>query len=149
MPVYRALAEWLRVLRPGGRVGFSGMRADEPPAAALFRRMALARGVRLADPSARLGTEDACADVLGAAGFDRIRVGAGTVHFTAGDLGGAWQANERGCRAQLRSALDAGVLREFERDYRAAVGALRGSLASAEVLYATATKPTIGSTAPT
>src|SRR5947208_7000920 len=50
---------------------YSGMRAGQPPAAALFRRMARARAV-LADPSEPLGTEDACAAALTRAGFSDV-----------------------------------------------------------------------------
>jgi SAM-dependent methyltransferase len=52
MPVQRALAEWYRLLKPGGTVGVSTMRAGFPQAGQLFRDCAAELCVRLNDPSA-------------------------------------------------------------------------------------------------
>ena len=79
MPVEKALAEWHRLLRPGGLIGFSAMRAGYPRAGRLFRDCAKEFGVGLDDPSAPLGSEECARAALAAAGFrgDRNRLGRG------------------------------------------------------------------------
>jgi SAM-dependent methyltransferase len=140
MPVQPALREWQRILRPGGLIAFSSMRADQPPAASLFRAMDRARGLHLTDRSAALGSEAACSTALALAGFQNIRVHGGTVQFTNDDLDNAWSANERGHRDQLIAALDEQALHQFEIQYRAAIDAHRQDMATSQVLYAVGRK---------
>jgi ubiquinone/menaquinone biosynthesis C-methylase UbiE len=95
MPVQRALAEWYRLLKPGGTVGFSTMRAGFPQAGQLFRDCAAEFGVSLIDPSAALGSETASRAVLSRGGFVDVRVVAGHVSLSAVDFSLAWEANMR------------------------------------------------------
>ncbi len=140
MPVGRALIEWHRVLKPGGLVAFSTMQRGSPPAGALFRQCAKGFGVALADPSDRLGSDEACRRVLGDAGFGEVRVVAGHVDLSAADLSLAWEAN-------LGSAGHAAVRNLTQADldllrarYEAALGARQSAAESpverAAVLYA-------------
>jgi SAM-dependent methyltransferase len=93
MPVAEALTEWNRLLKPGGTVGFSSMRAGSPLAGKIFREAAATVGVHLADPSAPLGSGTACAAALRDAGFVRTAVTTMTVIFSAQDISLAWVSN--------------------------------------------------------
>lgn len=95
MPVAQALREWHRLLRPGGVMAFSAMRAGSPPAARLFRECAAGFGVTLADPCAPLGSEGAARRALEAAGFAVVEILHEPVEFSAGDLALAWESNSR------------------------------------------------------
>ncbi len=103
MPVEAALAEWHRVLRPGGLIALATLRTGQPPAAALFRRHAQAFGLDLIDPTRRLGTAHDCAAALTAAGFVDATCTPGVVHFSQQDLDRAWSVMERMCRGELLS----------------------------------------------
>jgi len=102
MPVPRALAEWSRLLKPGGVLGFSSMFAGYPRAGQLFRDCAAEFGVHLMDPSVELGSESAAQDALESAGFVDISLVADRVTLTDADLSVAWESN-------LRSAAHTGV----------------------------------------
>lgn len=95
MDAARALTEWRRVLKPGGRVAFTSMAAGSPPAGAIFRACAAQFGVRLEDPSAALGSVTACRDALRRAGFEDIGVEVGAVQLEADDHALAWESNLR------------------------------------------------------
>jgi len=139
MPVAQALAEWHRLLAPGGRVGFSTMRAGSPPAGGMFRDCAAAFGLRLMDPSAPLGSEDRCRAALEAAGFSGISIVAEHIDFSAADLARAWDSNSRSAsHAAVRelSEADRGTLRVRYEDALRARLAADPSFARAEVLYA-------------
>src|SRR5688572_18473844 len=79
MPITPALAEWHRVLTPGGRVALTSMAAGFPIPGRIFRECAAAFGVSLTDPSARLGSEHACRQALEEAGFTVTAVSRGSV----------------------------------------------------------------------
>jgi ubiquinone/menaquinone biosynthesis C-methylase UbiE len=64
MPLATSLAEWRRLLRPGGTVAFSSMRSGFPVAGRVFRECAAGYGYQLKDPSDPLGSERACHAVL-------------------------------------------------------------------------------------
>lgn len=139
----RALAEWFRVLRPGGVVAFSTMRADEPPASRLFRVHARGYGLDLSDLSARLGSEQACEEALTAAGFTGCRVSDGQVTFSERDLDRAWDVHLRMARSELATLpeedlgrLRASYLAELGMHFREDPG-----FAVAKTLYAVARKP--------
>ena len=149
MPVERALAEWRRLLRSGGTVAFSTMRAGSPQAGQLFRDCAAEFGVRLTDPSASLGTESAASEALRTAGFDDVRVIADHVSLSDADFSCAWESNLRSAlHGEVRS-LDPARLEALRVRFQQALGQRRSSAPSfstAEVLYAYGTKPGNGHT---
>ena len=139
MPVERALAEWRRLLGPGGLVGFSTMRAGSPPAGEMFRECAAGFGMRLIDPSAALGSDDRCRAALSAAGFGDISIIGEHIDFSTSDLARAWDSNSRSAsHAAVRelSESDRETLRVRYEDALRARLALDPSFARAEVLYA-------------
>jgi ubiquinone/menaquinone biosynthesis C-methylase UbiE len=93
MPFRRALREWRRLLAPGGIVAFSNMRAGSPRPAAIFRECAASFGVTLPDPTAPLGSSEACRAALGEAGFLVETIVTETVEFSPGDIRMAWESN--------------------------------------------------------
>jgi ubiquinone/menaquinone biosynthesis C-methylase UbiE len=144
MPVSLALAEWHRLLKPGGTIGFSTMRTGYPVAGQLFRDCAAAFGVQLLDPSAALGSESAASAALIEAGFVRVRVVEESVPMNDDDFALAWESNLRSAahgavRSLSSDALDA--LRErFERTLTER-RVRDASFAVARVLYAFGRKP--------
>ncbi len=138
-----ALAEWHRVVRPGGIVAFSTMRAGEPPAARLFRDHVHAYGLDLMDLSATLGSPDACRAALAAAGFEDVTVTAGSVPFTGRDLDASWDVNSRMARPELATLPEEDV-RRLRASYIAEVDLLFRSdpeFTRGRTLYAVGTRP--------
>jgi ubiquinone/menaquinone biosynthesis C-methylase UbiE len=138
MPVDAALAEWRRILRPGGLVGFSTMQRDNPPSAALFRRLAASYGLWLGDPSARLGSAEECRRVLSAQKFEVRSIVPETVAFHPADLEQAWSVHARMYAAELdklpqvdRARLETAYVRALVRTTGSG-----GSVDKAAVLYA-------------
>ncbi|MEV7801719.1 methyltransferase domain-containing protein [Microbispora sp. NPDC088329] len=64
-----AFAAWHRVLRPGGLLCYSAMRAGFPHAARVFRECAGDFGLALIDPMAEVGTEERSRAAVAEAGF--------------------------------------------------------------------------------
>lgn len=95
MPAGDALREWHRLLKPGGLVAFSNMRAGSPPAARLFRDCASAYGISLPDACAPLGSAQACQAALERSGFQLVRVVDEAVAFSPQDMALAWESNFR------------------------------------------------------
>jgi len=95
MPVADALREWHRLLKRGGFVAFSTMRAGSPPGGRIFRDCATAFGICLRDPSEPLGSVSACRQALEGAGFKVAEIVAETVEFSDQDLALAWESNVR------------------------------------------------------
>jgi ubiquinone/menaquinone biosynthesis C-methylase UbiE len=144
MPVQRALTEWRRLLRPGGTVGFSTMRAGSPRAGRLFRDCAAEFGVQLTDPSAALGSESTAAAALRQSGFAEIAVVPDTVRMADADFACAWESNVRSAAHGEARSLAPADLDALRLRFEQALGDLRSddpSFAVAEVLYAYATKP--------
>ena len=112
MPAAEALREWHRLLKKGGRVAFSTMRAGSPIAGRIFRDCAAAFGVSLRDPSEPLGSASACRSALDAAGFEVVDIVAEIITFTPRDLSRAWDSN-------FRSPAHADVRRLSEEEQRA------------------------------
>jgi SAM-dependent methyltransferase len=144
MPVQRALTEWWRLLKGGGTVGFSTMRAGSPKAGQLFRDCAAHFGVCLTDPSAALGTESAALEALRTAGFGEIRIVTDRVLLSDADFSCAWESNLRSAaHGEVRSIAPAHLdaLRvQFEQELERSRES-DPSFAAGDVLYAYGTKP--------
>ena len=140
MPVSAALREWHRLLKPGGLVAFSTMRAGLPVAGQIFRDCAAEIGLSLSDPSAELGTEDACRSMLQRAGFTISRILSEAVDFSAQDRTLAWESNLRSPAHAAALRLSAADQSQLRVRYEAALAAEErqhpGALGRAEVLYA-------------
>ena len=140
MPVAEALGEWHRVLKPGGTLGFTTMRAGAPLAAQLFRDAAAAAGIPLEDPSAALGSEAACDTALGSAGFRTRAISSITVPFSAQDATIAWASNLGSPAHAAVKTLSAARLEKMKVDFEARVARAErlvpGSTGSADVLLA-------------
>lgn len=145
MPVAEALAEWHRLLRPGGVLAFSGMAEGWPLPGRLFRECAAAAGVTLRDPSAPLGTEARCAAALQAAGFTTDRIVREQVSFSPKDLEAAWESNVRSANHADVLALPAAELAALRGAFDAAMAAAARDrpehLTRAAVLYAIGRRP--------
>jgi SAM-dependent methyltransferase len=136
MDVAKALAEWRRVLKSGGFVAFSTMRAGSPSAGRIFRECAAKYGLALSDPSEELGSEARCRQALEAAGFDDVRLIPDRVDFVTVDPVLAWEANSRaGGHAAARS-LDAEQQSALRREFVAALETNAESAARADVIFA-------------
>lgn len=147
MPVQRALTEWRRLLRPGGTIGFSTMRAGFPQAGQLFRDCAAELGVQLADPSAALGSESSAAAALRQGGFTEIALVADRVRLSDADFSCAWESNLRSAaHGEVRNLAPANLEALHLRFELALDDRRRGepSFAVADVLYAYGTKPDDG-----
>jgi ubiquinone/menaquinone biosynthesis C-methylase UbiE len=139
MPVQRALTEWRRLLRPGGAIGFSTMRAGFPQAGQLFRDCAAEFGVQLADPSAPLGGESLAAAALRQGGFAAIAVVADRVVLSDVDFSCAWESNLRSAAHEEVRSLAPASLETLHRRFENALDDRRrrdASFAVADVLYA-------------
>jgi SAM-dependent methyltransferase len=144
LPVHRALTEWRRLLRPGGTISFSTMRAGFPQAGQLFRDCVAEFGVQLADPSAALGSEASTAAALRQAGFAEITVVADRVLLSNVDFSSAWESNLlSAAHGEVRSLPAASLDTLRSRFEQALDEARRGdpSFAVADVLYAYGVKP--------
>ncbi|GAA3443494.1 class I SAM-dependent methyltransferase [Planomonospora venezuelensis] len=93
LPAGPALAAWHRVLRPGGLLGFSAMRAGFPLVARLFRECAAESGLALTDPMAEVGGEEQSRRALAAAGFALERTVSGTVRLQHGSAADVWRSH--------------------------------------------------------
>ncbi|MFD8500077.1 class I SAM-dependent methyltransferase [Amycolatopsis sp. NPDC059657] len=140
LPVETALGEWHRLLKPGGIVGFSTMRAGSPVAGRLFREQARAYGLTLDDPATPLGSAARCRQALRDTGFSPLNVAEESVRFARSDLAYAWEAHARGTCHDAMASLTAEQMASFEREFTTTVaGLLRADeeqLLTAEVIYA-------------
>ncbi|WP_370941781.1 class I SAM-dependent methyltransferase [Amycolatopsis sp. cg5] len=140
LPAEVAIEEWHRVLKPGGIVGFSTMRAGFPVAGRLFREHASAYGLTLDDPAAPLGTASRCRTVLRDTGFSPLEVTEEPLRFARADLAYAWEAHARGTYHDAMSTLTAQQTRSFERDFTTSIARMLRAdeelLLTAEVIYA-------------
>ena len=140
MPVAEALAAWRRLLKPGGFVAFSGLRAGSPPAGRLFRECAAEFGLRLTDPSAALGTEDAARSALERANYTVHAIVGESLVFSAQDLSLAWESNLRSAGHEAVKHLDATAQDALRSRYLVALAAERRAdpqgFSQAEILYA-------------
>jgi ubiquinone/menaquinone biosynthesis C-methylase UbiE len=140
MPAADALREWHRLLKPGGLVAFSTMRAGSPPAGQLFRDCAAAFGLSLCDPSAPLGSVLACRTALNEAGFDVVDIVSEPVAFSPQDLALAWESNFRAVAHAAVRRLDVDRQAALKCEYLEAVSREEsrhpGTLSRADILYA-------------
>lgn len=144
MPVQRALAEWRRLLTPGGTLGFSTMRTGFPRGGQLFRDCAAEFGVMLLDPSAALGSEAAAGAALQQAGFADITVVADRVLLSDADFSCAWESNLRSAAHHDVRTLAPASLDALRSRFEQALSERRQSdpaFAAADVLYAYGTNP--------
>jgi ubiquinone/menaquinone biosynthesis C-methylase UbiE len=144
MPVATALAEWRRLLRPGGTVAFSSMRSGFPVAGRVFRECAARYGYQLTDPSDPLGSVQACHAVLRGAGFTNTVVVPASIPFTPGDSAVAWESNLGStAHAPVQSAsqeiIDA-IKAAFERQLPEEERRRPGATSTTEVLFARGTR---------
>ena len=140
IPVVEGLREWHRLLRRGGLMAFSTMPAGFPVAGRLFRECAAECGVVLDDPCAPLGSETACQNALGAAGFVDIRTVTDPIRFSIRDLDRAWESNLRSLAHKALGDLPAESLLALQQRYEAVLAAeLRAdpaALLTSPMLYA-------------
>lgn len=144
MSVQRALTEWRRLLRPGGTIGFSTMRAGFPQAGQLFRDCAAELGVQLADPSATLGSESSAAAALRQTGFTEVTLVADRVRLSDADFSCAWESNLRSAAHEEVRNVTPARLEALHARFELILDERRRSdpsFALAEVLYAYGTKP--------
>jgi ubiquinone/menaquinone biosynthesis C-methylase UbiE len=134
-----ALRAWHRVLKPGGRVAFSTMRASSPPGARIFRECAAAYRVRLADPSEPLGSEHASRAALETAGFEVVEIVSEPIEFSGDDLSQAWDANFRSAGHVAVQQLSLENQESMKGAYLAALAREElnhpGALSRADLLY--------------
>jgi ubiquinone/menaquinone biosynthesis C-methylase UbiE len=142
MPADRALKEWRRLLRPGGLVGLSVMRAGSPRASEIFRACARRLGAQVDDPSAPLGSVVAVQAALRTAGFDHITLMEESIDFMPVDLSMAWESNLRSVgheAAQDLSPADQETLKAmFLAEMSEELARDEPSLLKADMLYAVA-----------
>jgi len=123
IPVIEGLREWHRVLRHGGLIAFSTMPAGFPVAGRLFRECAGEYGVRLEDPCASLGSDDACRKALAAAGFVDPETVSEPIEFSVRDIERAWESNLRSLAHKPLGDLPAESLLALQQRYRAFLAA--------------------------
>lgn len=140
MPVSEALLEWHRLLKKGGLMAFSTMKAGSPSGGRIFRDCAATFGIKLRDPSDPLGSVSACRRALVGAGFEVTEIVSETIEFSAQDLTLAWVSNFRSAghaevwrlnyqeQGMLKDAYLASLARKERED--------PDSLHRAEILYA-------------
>ena len=140
MPVGEALREWHRLLRPGGIIAFSTMRAGSPAAGRIFRQCATNYGLLLADPSEALGSEASCRLALSAAGFNVVSIVGESVKFSVQDHALAWESNFKSSGHAAVQGLSAEDQRALKTGFLAAMAqaaeARPGELDRAHVIYA-------------
>ena len=140
MPVRRSLDEWSRILKPGGAVAFTSMAAGFPVAGRIFRECAEAFGVRLVDPSALLGSEDACHAALEASAFSVTMVTRRGITFSAQDIGHAWASNVQSPAHAAVQSIGPDALARMQTAFEVAMRREEQSnpdgMSSADVLFA-------------
>ena len=140
MPVGRALNEWHRILKPGGTVAFTSMAAGHPAAGRIFRECAAAFGVQLTDPSALLGSENACCAALEASGFVVSTVTRRSIAFTPQDIGHAWASNVHSPAHAAVHAMGSDALARMQKAFEAAMRREKqpnpDGISNADVLFA-------------
>lgn len=141
-----ALGQWRRLLKPGGRVGFSSFAASAfLPQVGLFEQDLAGAGVEPAPLAAeRLNTPQTCAAQLEAAGFEDIVVTPVQLGYHLRDEQEWWEIIwNTGLRTRLET-LDDAQLAAFRATHLAAIAKLAtadGIWLDVEVLISTGCKP--------
>ncbi|XVQ86482.1 class I SAM-dependent methyltransferase [Microbispora siamensis] len=124
LPAGPALAAWYRVLRPGGLLGFSAMRAGFPLAARVFRECAARFGLALTDPMAEVGTEESSREAASEAGFVFEQAVPDVIVLPPRNALDLWRGHAMNPNYPEVASLTAKELTEFEASYVARVGEL-------------------------
>jgi ubiquinone/menaquinone biosynthesis C-methylase UbiE len=117
----RAVAEWARVLRPGGRLAFSTFGTGTlEPMASLFDSRVEASGIVVSRPTPlyRLTSPAACRDLLERAGLEQIRTEERQVGYWVRDAASWWTTLMSTGFRLLVDALDADRRTAFEREHK-------------------------------
>ena len=146
--ISKALGEWRRVLKGGGRIAFSSFGVGLlQPTYKLFNEC-LARYVKQmpADselPIARTDTPDKCRELLENAGFEEIDITAEQLGFHYQDTADYWQETSSGIPRVLLEPLSPADLERFKEEHLAEVESIRtdeGILNDVPVLFSLAKK---------
>jgi ubiquinone/menaquinone biosynthesis C-methylase UbiE len=143
-----ALAEWLRVLRPGGQLAFSTLGAGSDHQ---YRKLLQRYGIPLPAelPTQRVDSTEKCAAFLRAAGFDEIEGHTEQMGYYLPDAEQCWEIVwYTGARIPL-TFLPPPVVECFKADYLAAVAAAateRGIWVDWPAVFSLARKPTLSPT---
>jgi len=143
----KALKEWRRVLRPGGKVAFSSFGAEfMRPAYGLFlERLTRYDGMELPGPqaSARTGTPEKCRALLEGAGFKNIDVVPEQLGAYLRDIDDYWQEVSSTIMKVRLNRFSPAVLEKFRSEHLAEVAPLvteKGIWIDAPALFSTAIK---------
>lgn len=137
--------EWLRVLKPGGRVAFTTFtRQAFYPQAGMFRELIEKFGVKFSEPGwQRLSTETECRELLLQAGFENIEIAVKQMGYHLANEQDWWELlTNSGFRGYLEQ-LDAAQQAEFRQQHLTQVRELlsdKGLWLNVETLFARGTR---------
>ncbi|MFI9574985.1 class I SAM-dependent methyltransferase [Microbispora rosea] len=143
LPASAAFAAWHRVLRPGGLVCFSAMRAGFPRAARVFRECATDFGLALTDPMAEVGTEESSRAAVAKAGFVYERAVPDVIALPPRNAADLWRGHMVNPNYSEVASLSPEETAAFEARYRAQVSELSNEPDAFDlpVMYVYARKP--------
>ncbi|GIH72565.1 class I SAM-dependent methyltransferase [Sphaerimonospora thailandensis] len=143
-----ALAAWHRVLKPGGLLGFSAMRAGFPLAARIFRECAVDFALTLTDAMAEVGTEEASRDAVNRAGFAFERAVPDVIALQPASTSALWRSYIVNPHYADVTSLSSGELTAFQASYTARLDEVISEPGAFDlpVMYVYARKPESGGT---
>ncbi|MFG1826066.1 class I SAM-dependent methyltransferase [Microbispora bryophytorum] len=143
LPASTAFAAWHRVLKPGGLVCFSAMRAGFPRAARVFRECAADFGLALTDPMAEVGTEESSRAAVARAGFVYERAVPGVIALPPRNAADLWRGHVVSPNYSEVASLSSEETAAFEARYLAQVSELLNEPDAFDlpVMYVYARKP--------